>query len=191
MGYASLQGLPEQVIESAIRGTEVSGVSFNFRLVFSCAEHVTTGAFIPNHDAMELDELLLPSQNTLIAWVSRLRARHSQLRAFRIIIEYDLMEADLPDDNVILAFEYHEAAEDAGVYPRPSNGEDKDQRFRNLDAITDQCRYQLYPDLVRACYDALLRDAEVLRQQAVLEGDNAQAALPRGNGAAVVTDGAD
>jgi hypothetical protein len=187
----STQDLSEQVVESAVKGTEVTGVSFMSRLVFHCHDQVIRDAFSQTDDEVKLHQSLLPSPDTLIAWVSRLKARHPQLRAFRIVIEYDLMKSDLPDDNVNLAFEYHEATEDAGVYPQASNREDKDQRFRNIDAITDQCRYQLYPDLVKACYDALLRDAEALRQQAALEGEDARAALPRGNDAAVVTDGAE
>jgi hypothetical protein len=160
------QELSEQAVESAVKGTEVIGVSFMSLLVFHGHDSVTRDAFSQTDDVVKLHQSLLPSPDALIAWVSRLKALHSQLRAFRLIIEYDLMEADLPDDNVILTFEYHEAAEDAGAYPQPLNREDKDLRFQHLDGITDQCRYEVYPNLVKACYDSLVRDAETLREEA-------------------------
>jgi hypothetical protein len=180
----------EQVIDSAIKGTEVTGVSFSCRFVFYCDDQVTTEAFIQTGDAVTLRQVLLPSRDTLVAWVGRLKARHPQLRAFRVNIDYDLIEADMPDVNEILEFEYHEAAADAEDSSQPSIREGMDLGFQRVDAVANQCRYEVYPCVIRACYDALLRDAETLRQQAALEGDDAQVALPRSNGDAGVPDGA-
>jgi hypothetical protein len=124
------------------------------RLVFDCSAEVMSEGFTQTGDGVELHPAFLPSSDTLVAWARRLKACHSRLNTFKLVIEYDTVEVypeDFPEDNEILQFEYREAKEDEDVHQRIDVGEDEDLHSQPSGADDDRFRYAIYPTLIKAC----------------------------------------
>jgi hypothetical protein len=181
----------ERMAETILESTMVTEISFKPRLIFDSGDEVTRGVFTKTDNDITLHPAYLPSRQNLVELVDRLKARHPQLGTFKLVIEYNTFGTDsddFPNDNRILDFEYHEDAED--TRPRLI-GENMDLRHQHLAADDHRFTYQVYPSIVKACYDQLAQDAEALRQEVALEAANLQDAVPRGNEAAAVQNGDD
>jgi hypothetical protein len=186
-GYVSSQGFLEQVIESVVEHTGITRISLRARLVFDCSNAVMLVGFSGTEDGLKLHPALLPSSDTLVAWVLRLKARHSQLTIFKLVIEYDTIDTDsedLPENNEILQFEYREVKEDEDDHQQIFTRENMDLHSQPSEADDNRFRYQVYPSLIKACYDQLVQDAEALRQEEALGAADMQAGLLADNEAA-------
>jgi hypothetical protein len=170
--------------------TKVTDISLKPRLVFDCLDSVMRNAFTKVDDRIAMHPAYLPSRQTLVSWVDRLKAGNSQLKTFKLVIEFNTFDTDLndlPEHNKLLDFEYRENAE----HRRPIIQENMDLRHQQLEANARQFTYQDSQSAVAACYDQLIRDAEASRQGEALAGVNAQAGLPPGDGAVVIQVDAD
>jgi hypothetical protein len=182
-----MKGLFQPFIESVVKATGITDVFLVTRLVFDCNAEVMSEGFTQTEDGVRLHPAFLPSSDILVAWARRLKACHSRLRSFKLVIEYDTVEVDVedfPEDNEILQFEYRETKEDEDVHRQIINRLDKDPHSQPSGADDDRFRYQVYPDLVTACYDQLVKDAEALSQQEAFRATNMPAGLLADNEAA-------
>lgn len=65
----------------------------------------------------------------------------------------------------MLEFEYHAEETDADSLQRPLIRENMDLRHQRAEADAEQFRYTVFPHVINACYDRLLKDAEAARQE--------------------------
>jgi hypothetical protein len=186
-GFVSPQDFLEQVIESVAEDTGSTGISLMSRLVFDCSDEAMLEGFTKTEDGIKVHPSFLPSSDTLIAWVCRLKDRHSPLSTFKLVIKCGTIEtaaADIEYYNMV-QFEYREATADAEDYRSPLIQEYMDLRQEQHEVDAHQFAYQLFPSDIEACYDHLVREA----QEEALAAANMREALLPGNEAAVVGDG--
>jgi hypothetical protein len=167
-------------------------ISLKPRLLLGCTDDIMQGGFSKTDNGVTLQPPFLPSRQMLVAWVCRLKARHPQLKTFKLVIEYNtaaIDEArDYPENSTILIFEYRQDAEERSL---PLIQEIGDLRDPQLEEHGHQFTYQVSQSAITACYVQLMQEAEALRHEQALAMANVRADLPAGNGAAAVPDEAD
>jgi hypothetical protein len=194
----------EEVTECALQATPTSRISLQIRLALDrgSPDHVLSTVFSTTNDNIELDNAYLPSRDTLIALVRRVKGNHSQLKTFKLVIDYSFLgfrAEDIPEDNLILKFEYREDESDAGDDWRPLIHDNKDlcDPPDNADALTDagQFQYAAFPKVIRTGYQRLVHDREVIEREGLAALLNLPAAAAGignvGNVGVEVADGRD
>jgi hypothetical protein len=156
----SAQGNLEEVIECALQATPISRISLRVRLNFDRVDNQTI--FTTTNDDIGLDPAYLPSRDTLIALIGRIRRNHSQLKSFKLAMDYSFLtfyDNDIPEDNKILDFEYRADVPEASDHWRPLVRDNMDLRSLSEDTDTQadssQYQYAVFPSEIRACYEQL------------------------------------
>jgi hypothetical protein len=164
------------VIESALLATPISRISLRVRLALDRAppDHILSELFTTTIDDIEFHAAYLPSRDTLIALVRRVKGNHFQLKTLRLVIDYSFIgirDNNIPEDDHILEFEYREDGLDTSDDWPPLICDNKDLRSPddNADAQTDASQFQfnVFSNVVRAGYQRLVHDNEVVQREGV------------------------
>jgi ferredoxin-NADP reductase len=152
---------------SSVKG--ITAISLRARLVFDSHDDVLLGVFSETDNGNTLHPAYLPPESILVEWVRRSIARHPQLETFKLVVEYNTFHDNFPIDERMLEFEYQEAKAHPSVYQPPPLTEKMDLRNQRAEADARQYRYTIYPAVVQACHDRLVKEAETTREQDALE----------------------
>jgi hypothetical protein len=163
--YGRPQTAIEQLTESALEATPATDISLKMRLDLGGNDETGVALMLPlfegTGDDMTMHPAYLPSHDTVVTSVRRMKARHPRMKRFRLAIGYSVDEYVSPDN--VFYFEYLEPTADEDSYQPQNNREYTDLRNQQDDTDSSHFRYTVYPEVIRACYDELMKEAAVIQ----------------------------
>jgi hypothetical protein len=162
-----LQESLNEVALTVLENTGATAISFRLRLLFDKTAATLEDLFTTTDGHAALHSSYLPPQDTLTAWVHRLKRQHPQLGSLKLVVEWSpstIDPASLRDDNRMLIFEYREAEELRVVVEPSCNAVNMGLPDPEPDLHGQHFGYTVFPDAVDACYIRLAKD--IINRQA-------------------------